>query len=669
MTMRKLNFKKLQNQLLSAFMFLIIIVCIGLFFVSSYISKKAIVNTVQTILPNVATQASLAIENNINIRLKTLETLAENEKLQDENVAIKEKVNILLTEEKRSGHLKMSIIDINGKSNDTLGEEYDVKDTEYFKNGIEGKYSVSNPMTVNEKLVFIYSVPIIKDGNTVGVLTATRDENELSKYTNNIKVGETGQSFIINNEGTAIAHRDKNLVLKKDNNFENIKKDPELKSLAEIEKKMVAGENGIGEYNYGNKKKYIAYAPIKPVNWSIGVVIESGEILNHLMILIISVGITSLIGILIAVIFARRIVKSINKPIIASVENLKVIASGDLQTETTNGFSNRRDELGIMAKSIESMKQSIISMLNSIKTSSSDIKLQTNNAEEISNELKSSSKNIYYATNDVAKGTVNQSEDLIYITNILKGFSLKLDDIVDIIKNVDFSISNIKNMSYNSNKDMENVIESVKNVNNTFNELITKIKDVENNVNKINEITNLIDDISDQTNLLALNAAIEAARAGDSGKGFKIVASEIRKLAEQSKVSAVDISSLISKISKDTDLMVNKTKTMKKELDNQEKDIDTAKKSFETITVSVNDIVPKMVVTNNSVQDLNASKDDIMNKIESASSVAQEVSAAAEEIAASTEEMNKYAESLAKLVNALNDMSEDMMKNVNKFKI
>ncbi|WP_252229781.1 MULTISPECIES: methyl-accepting chemotaxis protein [unclassified Clostridium] len=667
--MRKLNFKKLQNQLLSAFMFLIIIVCIGLFFVSSYISKKAIVNTVQTILPNVATQASLAIENNINIRLKTLETLAENEKLQDENVAIKEKVNILLTEEKRSGHLKMSIIDINGKSNDTLGEEYDVKDTEYFKNGIEGKYTVSNPMTVNEKLVFIYSVPIIKDGNTVGVLTATRDENELSKYTNNIKVGETGQSFIINNEGTAIAHRDKNLVLKKDNNFENIKKDPELKSLAEIEKKMVAGENGIGEYNYGNKKKYIAYAPIKPVNWSIGVVIESGEILNHLMILIISVGITSLIGILIAVIFARRIVKSINKPIIASVENLKVIASGDLQTETTNGFSNRRDELGIMAKSIESMKQSIISMLNSIKTSSSDIKLQTNNVEEISNELKSSSKNIYYATNDVAKGTVNQSEDLIYITNILKGFSLKLDDIVDIIKNVDFSISNIKNMSYNSNKDMENVIESVKNVNNTFNELITKIKDVENNVNKINEITNLIDDISDQTNLLALNAAIEAARAGDSGKGFKIVASEIRKLAEQSKVSAVDISSLISKISKDTDLMVNKTKTMKKELDNQEKDIDTAKKSFETITVSVNDIVPKMVVTNNSVQDLNASKDDIMNKIESASSVAQEVSAAAEEIAASTEEMNKYAESLAKLVNALNDMSQDMMKKVNKFKI
>ena len=648
MTMRKLNFKKLQNQLLSAFMFLIIIVCIGLFFVSSYISKKAIVNTVQTILPNVATQASLAIENNINIRLKTLETLAENEKLQDENVAIKEKVNILLTEEKRSGHLKMSIIDINGKSNDTLGEEYDVKDTEYFKNGIEGKYTVSNPMTVNEKLVFIYSVPIIKDGNTVGVLTATRDENELSKYTNNIKVGETGQSFMINNEGTAIAHRDKNLVLKKDNNFENIKKDPELKSLAEIEKKMVAGENGIGEYNYGNKKKYIAYAPIKPVNWSIGVVIESGEILNHLMILIISVGITSLIGILIAVIFARRIVKSINKPIIASVENLKVIASGDLQTETTNGFSNRRDELGIMAKSIESMKQSIISMLNSIKTSSSDIKLQTNNVEEISNELKSSSKNIYYATNDVAKGTVNQSEDLIYITNILKGFSLKLDDIVDIIKNVDFSISNIKNMSYNSNKDMENVIESVKNVNNTFNELITKIKDVENNVNKINEITNLIDDISDQTNLLALNAAIEAERAGDSGKGFKIVASEIRKLAEQSKVSAVDISSLISKISKDTDLMVNKTKIMKKELDNQEKDIDTAKKSFETITVSVNDIVPKMVVTNNSVQDLNASKDDIMNKIESASSVAQEVSAAAEEIAASTEEMNKYAESLAK---------------------
>ncbi|WP_252226495.1 methyl-accepting chemotaxis protein [Clostridium sp. ZBS2] len=669
--MKKLKFKSIKQQLLLCFISLIVIMCTGIALISMYISKKSVISTVNITLPEVAKQASSSVENAINTQTKILETLATNEKIKNETTPIEEKLALLSEISKQNGYLKMTFVDINGNGFNTDNQPLNISDRDYFKKSLSGISTVSDPIIskADNTLIVVYSVPIKNNDTIVGVLTAIRDGNELSGYTDNIKFGKTGTAYMINKEGTIIAHNNKELVINKDNDFENVKSDPLLESIVKIEKKMVEGELGSGEYSYKDKNKYVGYSPIKSTGWSVAIVVEKDEILSQLTTLKLVIGITLIIFVLLGSFMVLLLSSSITKPIKLSMQQLKSISEGDLTLNISEKLLDRTDELGEMAKSIDTMKVSMISMINNIKLSSSNIDTQSDTLLVLSNEMSASSKNISIATNDVAKGTVGQAQDLIDITTILQNFSAKLDDMVKIISDIDSNTSNIKSKSYSSNTDMETVIQSVNNVNKAFNDLIIKIQSVGSNVTKINEITNLINSISEQTNLLALNAAIEAARAGESGRGFSVVADEIRKLAEQSKESSLSISSLISEISIDTNLMINTTDTMKDELKIQENNIYTAIKSFETITVAVDEITPKIELANNSVNDLNENKENILIKIETSSSIAEEVSASAEEISASTEEMNKSTDELSNSVELLNNMSTEMINNVNKFKI
>ncbi|GAA0085873.1 methyl-accepting chemotaxis protein [Clostridium sp. CTA-7] len=667
----KVSFKSIKIQLLISFISLIVAICIGISLISSLISKISLKNTVQKTLPEISIQASKAIENGLIAEIQALEIISENNNLKDPKISINDKVSTLKSIAKNRNYTAMNFITLDGTASRTDGTSFNASDRDYFKNAASGTSYVSDPIVskASGEIVVIYSVPVKFNEDVIGVITAVKDGNELSRFVSDVKIGSTGQAFILSKYGTTIAHKDKELVLSQNNDFENIKEDPTLQSIVDIEKKMVAGETGYGDYTYNGESKYVGYAPIKLTNWSTAITIDTDEILSEIRTLNIGIAIVSIIFIIIGGLIVVLISKSISKPIDGVMIHLKEISEGDLSKEISEELLNRQDEIGKMSSALDVMKGSIINILNDIKESSTGIDTQTDKLSVTGDEVLSSSKNISIAINDVSKGTMNQATDLVDITAILQEFSAKLEDMVKIIKDVDVNTINIKSMANNSNDDMENVIESVRNVNKAFNDLILKTQGVGKNVTKVNEITNLINSISEQTNLLALNAAIEAARAGEAGRGFSVVAEEIRKLAEQSKESSINIATIISQISKDTELMVETTDSVKSELQTQEKNIFTAIKSFENITVAVNEITPKINVANNSVEDLNENKDVILEKIEGASAISEEVSASAEEISASTEEMTSSTKVVAESLNELSDMSKKMMVNVNKFKI
>ncbi|MCX7951806.1 MAG: methyl-accepting chemotaxis protein [Clostridiales bacterium] len=670
--MKKFQFKSLKQQLILTSTALILIISVGLALTSMFISKNALVKTVNMNLPEIAKEAASSVENAINTNLTILEVVSENKILKDETVPLSEKLNLLAEVKKSYNYLGVSFVDSKGNLTDTDGNSFNIADQDSFKKAMSGIKNISDPIIskTDKSMIVLYTVPIKNSSGTViGCVSAARSGDEISNYSNSIKLGKTGQAFIIDNKGTIIAHNNKQLVFDMYNPIEESKKDSSLKALAEIEKKMINKETSSGEYVYKGVSKYVGYAPIKNTDWAIGIMIEKKEILKELTTLQIWIAIASIAFIILGAIFMIFVAKSLSTPIGLAINELDEISQGNLSEETSDKLLNRQDELGKMAKAIESMRNTMKKIIGDIKQSADNIGAQTDYLSSVSEKMYASSQNINAATNEVARGSVTQAEDLSDITTIIHEFSAKLENIVELIKDVELNTNTIKDMADKSNNDMENAVKSIENVNVSFNDLVSKSQEVGTNITKINAITNLINSIAEQTNLLALNAAIEAARAGEAGRGFTVVADEIRKLAEQSKVSSENIANLLSEVSKDTSVMVNTTEVMKKELENQMKDIYTAIESFKSITNAVDEIAPKMAVTTKSIEELNNDKDNILNKIESASAVSEEVSASAEEIAASTQEMSSSSESLAESVQQLNDMSKNMMELVGKFKV
>lgn len=279
-----MQFKSIKTKLYVIFGILILFICSGLGAISYLVSESALTGSINESLPNLAKESSKVVQERINSQLNALEVLAENNFIKSDKLNINEKLEILKSESQRANHLWMTIVDADGNAVTTDGGTVNVADLDYFQTAKSGKRAISDPFKskVTNDIIVAYAVPI-KDGDRVkGVLVAVRDGNELSTLISDIKFGSNGETSIINKGGTIIAHKDKNLVIQMYNAFEEAKKDSELISLAELQRKMIEGKEGVGEYTFNGITKYMGYAPVEETNWSLSITAPKSEIMSKI---------------------------------------------------------------------------------------------------------------------------------------------------------------------------------------------------------------------------------------------------------------------------------------------------------------------------------------------------------------------------------------------------
>ncbi|OAV41025.1 methyl-accepting chemotaxis protein McpA [Clostridium saccharobutylicum DSM 13864] len=356
-------------------------ICMGLSIISYINSSNALNSNLGKTLPKVAEQTANNIQGRLEGKLTYLEAVAAREDIKDINNSWENKKVILLDEVKRNGSIRMNIADKNGDAKTSDGKTLNVKDREYFQKALSGQSNVSDPVITktDNSVSILYAVPIKNNDEIVGVLIETQDGNELSGLTDQVKFGQTGSGFMIKEDGVVIANPNRDLVIQMYNPIEESQKDSNLQGLASIEKKMISGDTGIGEYQYKGVDKFVAYAPVQGTDWSVGVSVANNEILSELSSLKISTLLSSIVFILIGLGVIYIIANYLSKGIKSTSKHLELLAEGNLCEEISSKYLQSKDEIGVMTSAMKIMQESLREMIERIKESSSSINGQSEN--------------------------------------------------------------------------------------------------------------------------------------------------------------------------------------------------------------------------------------------------------------------------------------------------
>lgn len=670
--------KSLRVQLSMVIGALSLIICIGLS-ASMYIAaSNALQEKAIDSLQLLATQGGVIVEKELNRYRDILTTIASTEQLTGEN-NINEKMEYLKKELNRSGYIRMTILNLDGKGITTEGKTPDLSEREYFQLAAKGITNVSDPVvSVNDQtVVVVIAAPIITDGKVTSVLTGTMDGNELSKITGEIVFGESGNAFMINNTGTKIAHNDHDLVINMDNDFDNVANNPNLQQLVDIEKKMIAGEKGTGEYIYEDDEtgnyisKLVGYAPVPGTAWAIAVTAPKDEVMSSLLrfgTLALILGVFFLLfSLAIGVIIAGNIAQ----PIIALNDVVGRMASFDLTSEDSASISKaagRQNEIGIITRSVLHLREEFHNIIYNVRGESTEVKdsfeVMLSNIGMLNasiEDVSATTEQMSAGMEETAASTQEMNATSIEIETAVESIAARAQDGLQTASKISIRAENLNKGFAVSQKNARSILDQTSD---KLNIALEESKSIE----QINTLSDTIMQITAQTNLLALNAAIEAARAGEAGKGFAVVADEIRKLAEDSKTAVIEIQQVIKKVTESVDNLASSSNELlgfvSDDVDNDYKQMLHATEQYSADASVVNSIIMEFSSTS---EELFASIQNMIKAIAEVTAATNEGAEGTANIAEKTTEVaNRSSEVVEQAVKSQQN-AEKLINLVSKF--
>jgi methyl-accepting chemotaxis protein len=666
------DLKSIKTKMMVLLGALLVVVCTGMGFLSYDKSTKALLGNNEESLTQIASEAAALIESKINSNYNVLEIIAKN--VGNPKLDEAQRNSEFKSQEVRGGYLFLGLANSQGILTTARIGIIDIKEMDIFQKAMKGENAVSEPMedifgSSMNSMVVVYAIPMKKGNSIDSVLIAVKYGNEFSLLTNDITYGKTGNTYMVNEKGDMIAHNNLSFIVNKTNFINESETDRTYKLFADTLTHMIHAEAGVGEYLFEGKMKYAGYSPIAGTGWSIAVTADKSEILSELASIKSSAIIFSVIFLALGSIIIYIIASNITNSLAVIVDNIRLMANGDLTKKIPVKYLLKKDEVGVLAQSTTTLQTFMKEIIDKIKESSANIDDQSENLSAISQEMTSASENVTSSIQEVANGVGFQAANLTNMIGTLNEFADELDKIILAIQDIDKNADHISSMTENSNASMQSLIASSNVINQAFKDFMIKITNLGVNVKQINEIATFINNIADQTNLLALNAAIEAARAGEAGRGFAVVADQIRKLAEQTKNSSANINTIIIGVSNEADSMVKGTDDMEKKLKDQVTVLGKTIEVFSDIMKAINVITPEIEAVSASAIELDGKKNTIITKMEEVASISEEISASAQEIAASAEEMNASMEEVAAAALILTSKTDEMKERVERFQI
>ena len=630
----------IQAKLMAFILPIVALAFIAVIVIAYNSSKNSIEAKTQKVLEKEAATSANSIEawanNNLGI-LSTAKKTMVDLKMDKEELLNYESFFLNTYDDFPNG---IYIITTDGEVVDASGWEPDTdpREKSYYKDGLncaDGMQFVDAYIDdlTNEAVVTAAGYSDTVNGKG-GVFAADISLSILSEEIEKMDVDGSGDAFIVDtNTGMILASEDSELLGKTveetgdsfyNDAFDFVKQDDDAYSI-------ISSDNGA---------YMVCYENVEGTDWVVVVRALEKNIYKDIRALGI---VLALLGVAVVIIISGLLVVSIRqitKPISKLTDTIAAVTDGDFTTEVV---VTGNDEITVMANSMKHFMEVMRETLGTIMHISDNIDVQAVNSYDIAGNLHASASGQADAMSQMRQNLEELVESIGVIAENATTLALVVSDTNEAGEEAMSNIKETMSEADNGRSSMKQVTGSMDEMKNSMDKLETSIKDVGEAAEKIDNITSTIREIADETNLLALNASIEAARAGEAGRGFSVVATQIKNLAETSGNAADEISKLISDVTGMINSTVDQSQHSVDQIRISSEMVDKASEQFDNIF--------------NSIEHTNEIIKTMIDKVREANDVASNMAAITEEQSASAEEIEATAENVQDLANKVTENS------------